>query len=492
MPTPEQTLQDPEFNKLPIEDRRGILSRVDPEFGKLSSSDQSAVLSRAESNWRRIAGPGAVGSAWQALNPLPMMTEVFRHLQERPGMAEALFGPVPVALAKTLIPPQLEQFRKAGQQIGATARGETSPFAGTTGALMYGSAGMLPGYGPAITRAVEQERAGNPLGGLGTLAGTAAIPAVGEGFARVAGRISGKPIYESVVRPSTKLSPEARAAVVERGRATQTPASFAGKAAAKARGEVAGERVGELTSPLAETGQRTILNSEVLAPLDAEITKRRASNTPKSALPLEALRQEWIEQHGDEHAFITATQAQVLKEASDSLAKESTYAQYAKPAGEELGGKLLAQGERAGIARVIPEVQEPNRARYLDINLEKAINTALKRDPQWMDHFGRYILSRELVAGTAGLVGGVAMGHPMAGLSALGAGAGTAAITLLVRRAVQNPETMSRLSFALDQAGVKLPPRVRAAALIAPAMTTGAATRQPKLPDLPLTQLERK
>jgi hypothetical protein len=469
MPTPEQMLQDPEFTKLPIADRRLIFTKADPSFAQLPENDQTAVLSRAEEKVKSIAGPGFAGSALNALNPMPALTSAFN----------AAFRTSPSA-AYDLIRPQVEQFQKAGQQLKQVGQGGKY-LAPLAGAAMYGSAGALPGYGPAITRAVEQERAGNPTGGLGTLAGTAAIPVMGEGFSRVAGKVTGKPIYESVVKPSKDLPQPVREAVVARGRRLQTEASQEGMKEAQGRIDVNKGVVKRHTGEGTEGGERTIPNSEVLKDLDKEIKVHKGSNDPRSAEPLMELRKQWTEKHGDENSFTTVAEQQRLKQNTDRVLNRKVHAEGAQPSGSPLGNKLIAQGQRKAIATEVPEVKVPNRAQYLDINLKNAINEAIKRDPNWLDHWGRRIVAGEgIAAGTA-----LATGHPILA----GAAAGTGLVTMMLRKATSDPAAMTRLSFALDNAGVKLPPAVRAAALGGPAATLGSATRRIELPDLPPSQL---
>jgi hypothetical protein len=467
MPTPEQMLQDPEFTKLPISDRLLIFSKADPSFAQLSSPDQTAVLSRAEEKVKSIAGPGFFGSAGQALNPLPALSAPFKAIAQGSGKP----------LYEAFVQPQVEQFQKAGQQLKRAAGGDIS---GIPGAIMYGSAGLLPGYGPAITRSVEQERAGNLPGALGTLTGVGALPAAGEGFSRVASKVSGKPVYESVVKPSKDLPQPVREAVVARGRRLQTEASQEGMKEAQGRIDVNKGVVERHTGPGTQGGARTILNRDALKDLDKEIKIHKGSNDPRSAEPLIELKKNWMETHGDENSFTTVAEQQRLKQNTDRVLNRKVHAEGAQPSGSPLGNKLIAQGQRRAIATEVPEVKVPNRAQYLDINLKNAINEAIKRDPNWLDHWGRRIVAGEgIAAGTA-----LATGHPLLA----GAAAGTGLVTMMLRKATSDPAAMTRLSFALDKAGVKLPPAVRAAAIGGPAATLGSAT-QVKLPDLPPSQL---
>jgi hypothetical protein len=470
MLTPEQILQDPEFNKLPLADRRNVLSTADPEFGKLAAADQDAVLGRAQEHYQSIAGQGFFGSALQALNPIPALSAPFKAISSMSGRP----------LYEAFVEPQVEQFRKAGEQVKRAAGGDIS---GVPGAVMYGAAGLLPGYGPAITRAVEQERAGNLPGALGTMTGTAALPAMGEGFAKLTGKISGEPVYKTVVKPSTKLPQATREAVTERGLRLETEASPKGMKEAQRRIERNKAKVEQLTSPQVPTGQRTIRNATVLEPLDEKIAQYERSNDPTAAEPLKTLRDEWVNRHGGEHGFVTVAEAQRLKQATDAVLKDVVYAEGAKPTGRALGSKLLAKGERGAVEKQVPEVKVPNRAQYLDINLREAINSAMKRDPSWLDHYGRYILAGETLAGGTALLTGHPIGAAMAGGSALA--------TLMIRKAVQDPAAMTRLAFALERVGTKLPPAVRAISQAAPAATLGPATAERKLPDLPPSQLER-
>jgi hypothetical protein len=99
----------------------------------------------------------------------------------------------PRPLYNAVVAPQVEQFKKAGGQFQRAMGGDLS---GIPGAVMYGTAGMLPGFGPLITSAVEQ---GTPVarGGegdvpkaVGTLAGGGALAAAPAVISKVAPHVT--------------------------------------------------------------------------------------------------------------------------------------------------------------------------------------------------------------------------------------------------------------------------------------------------------------
>lgn len=461
-------LQDPEFYKLSPSDQRIVLGRADPEFSKLSPVDQTSVLEKSAAAHRR---PGFFESAGRALNPMPAVSAVTRAFSERSGKP----------LWEAFGQPQLEQFKKAGQQLGRAASGDIS---GVPGAVMYGAAGLVPGYGPAITSAVEEatpvERggAGNLPGALGTLTGTALPAALGEVAGKGLSKVGGESIYKSIVKPSKKLPKETMEAVTQRGRALRTEASPAGMEEATSRiGKAKGEKAG-LTSEESLGGQKTILIRDMMEPLNKSIQTRLRSNNPASAEPLMKFKQEWMERHGDENSFVSVSEAEKLLESSDAVQKENVFKEGAETEGAKLAEKALTTGQRREVGKAVPEVKPLNRAIHLDIELKKAINEAIKRDPQWLDHFGRHVLTAGSVAAGSALL----TGHP---LVAAGAAASTGA-ALLIRKAVQNPATMSRLAFALDKAGVVLPPAIKNATKAIPAATLG-----PTMQDMPPTRFEQ-
>jgi len=505
MPTVDQTLQDPEFTKLPLESRRRILGKIDPEFGKLGADSQVRILNKAAepkpSNLSRFGGR-ALSTLAGGLNPMPPLRIGLEAAKNAIGL------PTDLKATREFVEPQLEQFKKAGQMAKRTLTGDINPLAGAAGTLMYGAGGALPGYGPMITGAVEEglskERggAGRVPEALGTLVGGAAAAPIIEYGTRGVGAVAKKaarPLYKSTLTFPEDVSLPARHKAVESGleigaRTTEGPKGL--PRAEQFIADMSARVDAEIAKAKAAGKQADIY--PVLDEVDAMVKKYG-----KSAAPTEAKEAATRIQHdvyarfGQSVVNVAGPGGRVVKQAARTgprfmdpelmqEAKRATsekltkaYGDVSSPAKET--EKAAERGMKESMEQ-IADVKDPNWQEHVAIRLKDAMERTLKRQPAFLDRYGMYIL------GTGMLGTGFELGRGSIGGAA--AAGGGALASLVIEKALRNPATLSRLAIALDRAGT-LAPDVAKTLRITPAMTLGRSTTPP-LPESRFVQQQQQ
>jgi hypothetical protein len=293
---------------------------------------------------------------------------------------------------------------------------------------------------------------------------------VGAG-ARVAGEVlpkAGKAAYEAALRPAVNVSLANREGMVERGlKELHLPVQAASLDKIEPEIERNKDLIASLTKdPGSPYSARTIPIDTALNPVDKWI-KRVARVDKTAANSLQAARDRWAESLGYKAPTpasqtstgllnasgqpimktvpatrgvtdVSVADMQRLKEDLYKIIHDPAYAAGAEPAPMVAGRKLAARGLKRGIENTIPEapIKAINDTMSTDIRLKKAIDSALRRRPSWINDWALFVL------GSAG--GEILAGH---------LGGGVAAIGALTRMAARNPVIMSRLAIALERSG---------------------------------------
>jgi hypothetical protein len=385
------------------------------------------------------------------LNPLPAAQTIVHGAQLlNPSLPPETRQQYKKELYEGFVQPQAEQFHKAGEQFQKGNIG---------GAITYGAAGLLPGLGPTIAESGERIRSGDVAGGAGELAfgvvpsllgklpktaKTAAFRAVGK----AAGPGLPMRLYKAGLQPPATMKLKTQEAVLKEGLRTETlPKSKKGLRQASKRVKEGVKDIDVMTDPQSVTGQHPLRRGNILGPINKEITRRLKSNDPSSADGLIKLRDQWKIYHPGK--YMTVAEAQELARNTDRVTNPSVYNVNAHPGEDPLASKLLRTGEAKEIAKAFPGLGDTKRNVHLNIKLRDTIDANLRKSSAVLDKYGTWILTGHAMA-----LGGAALTGNLKGALAV---TGSALASMIAREAVQNPNTLARLAFALNREGITLP-----------------------------------
>ena len=333
-------------------------------------------------------------------------------------------------------------------------------YAGPVGMAAHGLA-EVTGLGKKIRAGTERKTPGEKVGGYATTAAEMLMPIPGVGEAEAPKTIekAARSVYETELRPSTKISLAQRKEMVTRGLKSGLPIEEKSLKPLETAIESNKAKIEQLTKdPASPYSGRSVPVADLLIPIDKFIARVARVDAPQ-AKTLTRARATWVKSLGG-GADTTIADAQKLKEDLYAVINSSAYGETAEPGTMTAGRKLAARGMKTGIERAIPEepIQAINHAIENDIRLKDSINAAIKKHPSWINDWAVFVLG----SGAAEAVRGLATGSAVEG----GVGAATA-IGALTRMAARNPRIMSRLAIALDKSGVAIPKLVRAGAIAA-------------------------
>lgn len=262
----------------------------------------------------------------------------------------------------------------------------------------------------------------------------AATAAAAKGIPTVARTVAPNPeaLYQSALKPSTTLSPEARTSIIQTGLKNEIPVSPAG--AEKISGLI--DDLNTKIKDTIDTGQRqgvTVNKFKVASRLGETADKFKTQVNPTS--DLEAISQSGNEFLENQPGQIPAADAQALK--------QGTYRQLKGKAYGELKGasieaqKALARGIKEELANAFPELKDLNQAESKLFQLTPEIERAIGRQ-------GNHQL---MGIGTPAVTGAAKMATGSTGIAAA-AGA--------IKAIVDNPIVKSRIAIALNRRGIPM------------------------------------
>jgi len=204
MPEPRQLWSDPEFHRLPLEDRRAIMSGLDPEFARLSATDQDGLFQRATGTPPATPGLGArlvqgVGEAATGMvTPLAQTVAGATGTPPPPTWTEIMeteFGGLPGAVVEPLKDTPLRFLHpvaKAAGEWGVRTVGGLLDFVSSPAGAVLTAAGLNP-----ATRALLHKPA--VQAGLGAGFTTSMAPQAGESISQAVAQGSPEKITTAVL-----------------------------------------------------------------------------------------------------------------------------------------------------------------------------------------------------------------------------------------------------------------------------------------------------
>jgi len=310
----------------------------------------------------------------------------------------------------------------------------------------------------------------HPAYTAGMLTPTAVMAAAGAAAPRLApaiARVSGKALllgktpeaaYESALKPSTTLSPSARATIAQTGLKEGIPVSKGGL-----------EKIGDLIDTYNQKIADTI-NKDPNRPIDPNAIAARSTNTVNrfsnqvNATPdlnaIEASKQQFLQEQGAR----PGSPAPPMGAAKAQAMKQGTYRVLRGKFGEQGSAAVEIQKELAHelkeeIATQFPEINELNASESNLLNLKPAMERAVNR------------ISNHQAIG---------IGTPIAGAAAKAVtGSGGAGVVMATLKAVlDNPAIKSKLAIAVSKGG-KMPYATAAARVAAYSSALGSAVQSP-------------
>ena len=265
----------------------------------------------------------------------------------------------------------------------------------------------------------------------GSIAGPAAA---GYGISKISPEVlTGKAqdLYQSALKPSTRIPPAKTAAIVQAGLDSGIPVSGAGL-------EKLGGLIDDLNDKIAATIQvdptRPINKFAVTSRLGQ--TAQRFATQVNPEADLNAVSDAGNEFLRNQPGEIPAADAQAIKQGTYQQLSGKAYGEM-KSASIE-AQKSLARGIKEELANAFPELNDLNAADSKLLNLQPVLEKAVQR-----------IGNQQLVGiGTPLVIGA---GKAASGSSAVGIIGG------LVKAVIDNPVVKSRLAISLNKAGVNLP-----------------------------------
>jgi hypothetical protein len=337
----------------------------------------------------------------EALNPVPAIKAGWAAAEKMtPSNPLTYLGPAGMAaqFAKdSLIPAQVEQFKKAGAEA---KHGNVVP------ALGYALAGALPAIGPAAANAGEKIAEGDTAGGLGSGLGTAASVVVPAEAGRIASKVKAtsevpgvsRRLYQSALKPQTgaALSEADRAKIIETGVREGIPVTPRGLQRVESVIEDLNREVGEKIAERSEQMGPTIRPKDVAQRVEeTRPTFEQQVNPADDVAALDKSKAEFTAKHTEEIPYtkiepsledgkLTPVGEGVIKQekpltlSGAQAEKVGTYRQLRKKYGE-LGSasteaqKALARGLKEEIYARFPELKALNAREGALIGLEEQL-----------------------------------------------------------------------------------------------------------------------
>lgn len=311
-------------------------------------------------------------------------------------------------------------------------------------AVQHGLNYMLPFIGQNTDKAGEQLKSGDIAGGIGTTLGTAAPIIAPEAKAAVSGAVktagsrtlllgrTPEGAYESALKPSTTLAPEARAAMVKTGLENKIPVSAGGLEKISALVDDLNTKIKQTIDTGTQQGA-TVNKFKVASRLGDTYQQFKTQVNP--AADLQAVSKAGNEFLRNQPAEIPASEAQSLKQGTYRQLKGKAYGELKSATIESQ--KALARGIKEELAQQFPELSGLNRAESQLLNLEPQIERAIGRQANHQ------------------MVG---IGTPIvaAGAKAVTKSNAAAAAIATIKAVVDNPVIKSKLAIALYRKGVPM------------------------------------
>lgn len=300
----------------------------------------------------------------------------------------------------------------------------------------------VPFIGPASVAMSKDVQAGNYGGAAATLAGTvggvAGAGEIGPGR-QAAADLAGAPgstlaerMYQSALKPSTRIPTERVQSMIKTGLEQGIPVSAAG---AEKLGGLIDDLNGKIQAQIDAGAQAGASVNKYNVASRLGNAYQQISNQVNPVKGQVAVGKAGNEFLANQPAEIPLSDAQALKQGTYQQIKKS-YGQMSSAAVESQ--KALARGLKEEIATQFPEIGDLNAKESQLINLDGALQSAVKR-----------ISNHQLIGiGTpiaAGAVGAITKS------SGLGAAAG------LMKAVFDDPMMKSTLAIALQKKGVALP-----------------------------------
>ncbi len=338
----------------------------------------------------------------------------------------SLFSSQPKAI------PDLNEVAKT-QNVEEKAAGHSLPYrVGAAAATALGA--NVPGMEQAA-------KEGNPSAVVGHAVAGAAPYAVGAGIGAAsdfaAPYIEGgakslaQEMYQSALKPSTRLNPTKVAAAIDTGLGNKIPISPNGLN--KLNGLI-DDLNNKISAAIPANSPATINKFDVTSRL-GDVAKK-FSNQVNPEADLSAVSDAGNEFLRNQPAAIPAADAQALKQGTYQQLGSKAYGEM-KTATIE-AQKALARGIKEEIVTQFPELKNLNAQESKFLNLEPLLEKAVQR-----------IGNHQLLGIGTPIAGGAAAavtGSKQAGL-----------VAGIVKAVVDNPAVKSRLAIALNQTGVDLP-----------------------------------
>lgn len=331
------------------------------------------------------------------------------------------------------------QNQASGMKEGAIAGAKMAPFMmlGPAGEAVSGAVGG-GGIGLAANAATQAvgagaisklEGASNTGAGINAALG-AAGPVAGKVLDGVAGSGAAQRLYQSALKPSTRIPAEKVASMVQTGLQEGIPIDKEGLAKL---GSLIDDVNGKIQDTIDAAPNRPINKFAVTSRL-ADTAQRFANQVNPNA-DLQAVSDAGQEFHANNPTQINASDAQAMKQGTYQQLG-GKYGQLSSAAIE--AQKALARGLKEELASQFPELDQLNAKDSQYYNLQGVLEKAVQR-----------ISNHQLIG----------IGTPLAGTAAKAmTGSNTAAVaTGLMKQIVDDPSVKSRLAIVLAKSGVALP-----------------------------------
>jgi hypothetical protein len=269
------------------------------------------------------------------------------------------------------------------------------------------------------------EGGSNKAAGLSGAIGTA-IPVAGHYASEAAGPMARR-LYQSALKPSTRITPERVASIVETGLTNQIPVSEAGTDRLAGLIDDVNDKIKNV---IASDPNRPINKFAVASRLSDTAKKFATQVTPEADLA--AVSQTGNEFLASQPAEIPAAQAQAMKQGTYQQLSGKAYGELKSASIESQ--KALARGLKEELATQFPELQTLNARDSKLYDLDGALTKAVQR------------ISNHQIIG---------IGTPiMAGAgSAVANSAKVGVVSGLIKAVLDDPVVKSKLAIVLSRAG---------------------------------------
>lgn len=359
-----------------------------------------------------------LGEFWDKVNPISGIK----------GMAQAVMHPIDT----------FKSDAEARTQIATDAKTEFGKGNYLTGARKALTANV-PFVGAQLDKSADQYEHGEPWkaagSGLGIAANMAAPQALGKavGGIRRAVNAAGVPerIYQSALKPSSRLSPERIAAMVQTGLQQGIPVSGGGL---EKLGGLIDDLNGKIDVVVQNAGpDRQISPARAIANVDATKAKFQNQVNPSADMAaIEAAKADFLDQVKAKGGSLTASEAQAMKTGTYKQLKGRAYGELKSATVE--AQKALARGLKEALVDQFPELAELNAKDGALLQLEPAIEAAVLK-----------AANKQPMGTGPAIMGGIVKGATGSTGAAAAAGA--------MKAILSNPAISSRVGILLSRAG---------------------------------------